>query len=121
MPLVLLNYIFHALHLGVIVFNLFGWLHASTKRANLICLSLTGISWFVLGLHFGIGYCPITDWHWQVREALGERDLPNSYVADLLRSLFGLAVSPMLIDAIVASSYFTALVCSLWVNFSPKR
>jgi len=43
-----------------------------TRKANLILLLLTGLSWFGLGIFYGWGYCPLTDWHWKVLRELGE-------------------------------------------------
>lgn len=110
------NFILHTVHLGVIFFNLFGWVFPAARRANLVLLLLTGFSWFVLGLCYGIGYCPLTEWHWHVREALGERNLPNSYVTDLLVRWLGITPNPLTVDIVVAGSYFTALGISIRLN-----
>ncbi|HPF94086.1 MAG TPA: DUF2784 family protein, partial [Tenuifilaceae bacterium] len=66
MVYMLLDVFFVAFHTLLIAFNLFGWIWWRTRKANLITLLLTGLSWIGLGLFFGIGYCPLTDWHWQV-------------------------------------------------------
>jgi len=62
----LLDYFFLVFHLGIVIFNLFGWIWPKTRKANLILLLLTAASWFGLGLIYGIGFCPFTEWHWQV-------------------------------------------------------
>src|SRR5262249_56219971 len=54
-----------------------------------------------LGLFYGIGYCPSTDWHWQVKRARGETGLPNSYVKYYVDRLTGLRWDPRLVDVTV--------------------
>ncbi|MDH4059101.1 MAG: DUF2784 domain-containing protein [Cyclobacteriaceae bacterium] len=76
----LLDGLFMVLHPAIILFNLFGWIPRKTRKANLILLLLTGASWFVLGIWKGIGYCPLTDWHFKVLRKLGQTDLPYSYI-----------------------------------------
>lgn len=106
-------FLFHALLIG---FSLFGWLWKKTRRANLIVLLLIAGSWFVLGLWYGIGYCPCTDWHWQVRMKLGHDDMPTSYVKFLFDSLTGLNLSAPLVDILTLTFYVLALAASLFTN-----
>jgi hypothetical protein len=111
-------FIFHAL---LIAFSLCGWMWKKTRRANLIVLSLIAGSWFVLGLWYGIGYCPCTDWHWQVRMKLGHDDMPNSYVKFLIDSITGLDLNAKLVDILTLVSYFLALTASLFTNFLTRK
>ena len=67
----ILDYFFILFHSVLILFNIFGWIVPRWRFANLISLLLTAFSWFILGILFGIGYCPFTDWQWKVRELLG--------------------------------------------------
>ncbi len=106
-------FIFHAL---LVLFSLFGWMWKKTRRANLIVLSLIAGSWFVLGLWHGIGYCPCTDWHWQVRTKLGYYDMPNSYVKFLIDSITGLDLDAKFVDILTLTSYCLALAASLFTN-----
>jgi len=106
-------FIFHAL---LIVFSLFGWMWKKTRRANLVVLSLIAGSWFVLGLWYGIGYCPCTDWHWQVRIKPGLYDMPNSYVKFLIDSITGLDLNAKLVDILTLAFYFLALGASFFTN-----
>jgi len=62
----------------VILFNLFGWIFRPLRKANLIVLALTGASWFILGIFYGIGYCPLTDWHFKLLYKHGQHALPDS-------------------------------------------
>lgn len=106
-------FIFHAL---LIAFSLCGWMWKKTRRANLVVLSLIAGSWFVLGLWYGIGYCPCTDWHWQVRMKLGDYDMPNSYVKFLIDSITGLDLNAHLVDILTLIFYVLALGASLFTN-----
>lgn len=110
--------IFHSL---IIVFNLFGWIWKKTRLANLILLLLTGGSWFILGIFYGIGFCPFTQWHWEVLNHLGIYDLPNSYVKYLVQRITGISFGDRLVDTVTVICYFTALALSLFFNLRRKR
>jgi hypothetical protein len=84
-------------------------------------LSLTAFSWFLLGIWYGIVYCPCTDWHWQVRIKMGQYDMPNSYVKFLLDSLTGIELNARLVDALTLSSFLFALSASVYVNVRDWR
>lgn len=104
-------------HSGLILFNLFGWIWRRTRRSHLFCISLTVLSWFGLGIIYGWGYCPCTDWHWQVRGILGETGLPASYIKYYLDKIFGFAWKPVLVDGLVAGFGLGALTISVWLNW----
>ena len=95
----LLNAGFFVFHSAWILFNCFGWIWKRTRRWQLATVSLTAMSWFGLGLWYGWGYCPCTDWHWQVRERLGHVD-PPSYIQLLIRELTGIDPGPELADVV---------------------
>ncbi len=78
--LALLDVLFTLLHLLIIGFNLFGWIWPATRKLHLWCAGATAFSWLILGIWFGLGYCPITDYQWQIKEKLGEQNLPNSFI-----------------------------------------
>jgi len=73
--------------------------------------------WFVLGIFYGIGYCPLTDWHWQVLEKSGNSSQVNSYIQYLIERLFDLSVSARTVDTVTLISYVTALLLSVYANF----
>lgn len=115
-----LNVAFIVFHTVLILFNLLGWIWKSTRRWNLATLLLTAFSWFVLGIWYGWGYCPCTDWHWQVRRELGYTGMPNSYIKFLIYELTGLDFSAPLVDAVTAVCFFLALAVSVFVNAKEK-
>lgn len=111
-----LDIFFVVFHTILILFNLFGWVWKRTRRANLITLGLTGLSWFALGIFYGIGYCPLTDWHWNVLAKLGKTDLPNSYIAYLLNRSAGISMSEKLVDIFTMLFFIVALLLSVFLN-----
>jgi hypothetical protein len=118
----LIDIFFVLFHTLIIFFNLFGWIWKRTRKYNLILLLLTGGSWLILGLLVGsLGYCPLTDWHFQVLEKLGRTDLPVSYVKYLADRLTGLSFSSGLIDSITLYSFLAALVISVFLNIRDYR
>jgi hypothetical protein len=111
-----LNVFFFVFHSALIVFSLFGWLWEKTRVANLVVLSLTGFSWFILGIWYGFGFCPSTEWHWQVRMRLGYCDMPKSYIKFLVDSLTGLNVNATLVDVLTLILFMVALFASVMTN-----
>jgi hypothetical protein len=105
--------IFHA---ALTVFNLFGWLIRPWRKLNLITLLLTGGSWFILGIFFGTGYCPLTDLHWNVLHKLGVTELPVSYISYLLDRAISVHFPDSLVEFLTALLFFLALVISVTLN-----
>jgi hypothetical protein len=116
-----LDILFTILHLVIILFNLFGWIPRPTRKAHFIVVLLTASSWFLLGIWFGIGYCPVTDWQWQVKEKLGERNLPNSFIEYYAEKLTGRNFEPGLVDIVTATAFALAALLSIYVNFILPR
>lgn len=111
-----LNIFFFLFHSCIILFNIFGWIWKKTRLANLILILLTAISWFLLGIWYGFGYCPCTDWHWQVREKLDLYDTSTSYLEFLVEELTGLDVSRELVDIFAVAFLVIALCLSIVLN-----
>lgn len=118
---VLLDIFFLVFHGALVVFNLTGWIWARTRRLHLVVIGLTVGSWFGLGAIYGWGYCPSTDWHWQVKRRLGETDLPRSYVKYYLDRLTGLDWSPAFVNGLVLTLGLVALVLSVALNWRDRR
>jgi hypothetical protein len=117
----ILDVFFLLFHSCLIIFNLLGWIWKPIRLINLITLLLTGSSWFILGLFYGIGYCPLTDWHFQVLEKLGTRNLPDSYIKYLTDRIFGININSVLIDRATMSFFLAALVLSIIFNLRDWR
>lgn len=112
-----LDIFFTGFHICLIIFNLFGWIWKKTRRLNLICLLLTASSWLILGIFYGFGYCPLTDWHFNILRKLGYSDLPDSYLSFLLMRLTSLQIDQSLVDSITLWGLIIALIISLYLNF----
>jgi len=117
----ILDIFFTLLHLVIILFNLIGWVWAKTRRVHFYCILLTAISWFILGIWYGWGYCPITDWQWQIKETLGEGNLPNSFIKYFADQVSGEDINTHLIDTLTVVLFVLAAGLSVYVNFVKKR
>jgi Protein of Unknown function (DUF2784) len=115
-----LNVGFFVLHTVWIGFTCAGWAWRRTRRWQLAALSLTALSWFGLGIWYGWGYCPFTDWHWQVREGLGHDD-PPSYIQLLVRELAGIDLTPALANALAVGTLIVVAVLTAFVNIRDLR
>ena len=102
-----LNIGFIVFHTLWIAFNCLGWVWRRTRRWQLATVSLTAVSWFGLGLWYGWGYCPSTDWHWRIRERLGYRD-PPSYIQLLISELTGIDLSTYAANALALGTLIVA-------------
>ncbi len=116
----LINIFFLVFHALLILFNLFGWIWKPLRKANLITLGLTGASWTFLGIFYGWGYCPLTDWHYQVLFKLGKTDLPASYIQYLLQQFFNVYPSQSATDNWTLILFLVALVLSLIFNLKER-
>lgn len=76
----------------------------------------TGFSWFILGIWYGFGYCPSTDWHWQVRYHLGYHDMPGSYIKFLLDSLTGLDLPADLVNIAAVVIFVGVFILTGFLN-----
>ena len=117
-----LDILFVVFHSSLTLFNLLGWIWKKTRLANLITLALTGASWLFLGLIVGVlGYCPLTDWHYDILYKLGETDLPISYIKYLIDRLAGLDVNETIVNKATLYCFIIALVISLFLNIKDFR
>ena len=117
----LYDLLFVAFHTALIVFNMSGWAWRRTRRFHLLTISATLLSWFGLGIVYGWGYCPLTDWHWQVKRALGETGLPASWVKYYLDQVTGVAWNAGLVDGLVVGIALAALVLSVGLNLRDRH
>ena len=106
-----LNLGFFVVHTAWIGFTCLGWIWKRTRPWQLAAVGLTAASWFGLGVWYGWGYCPCTDWHWQVRARLGFDD-PPSYIQLLIRQLTGIDLRSGAADALAV----IALALSAWLG-----
>ena len=115
-----LDIFFTVFHTSLVLFNLLGWIWKRTRRLNLICLLLTAGSWVILGIFYGFGYCPLTDWHFSILTKLGYTDLPSSYLSFLFTRLTGIPINQSLVDALTLWGLVLALIISLYLNIRSR-
>ena len=116
-----LDILFTFAHLLVIGFNLFGWIWKKTRKAHLLVVALTVASWFILGLWKGLGYCFLTDWHWRIKEKLGENNLPNSFIKYFADKITRTDINPQLVDAVTLILFLLVIFISVYFNFFNKK
>jgi hypothetical protein len=113
----LLDVFYTILHLAVIFFNLFGWIPQTTRKANFIVIALTAGSWFILGIWYGMGYCFLTDWQWNVKERLGETDIPSNFIGYIVEKVFNRDFDSSLVSTVTGIGFALAVIASVYVNF----
>lgn len=118
----LLDYLLTIVHLLIVGFDLLGWIWPKTRKVHFVAVCVTAGCWLILGMWFGIGYCPVTDWQWQLKEHLGEQNLPSSFIKYLADKITGSNISSDLIDWLTAAGFAMAVVLSVYLNFFlPKK
>ena len=116
----LLNIVIGVFHVLLIVACLIGWISPRTRKAHLILIAVVMGCWFLLGLKYGIGYCPLTDWHWELKQKLGEGPLPNSFIKYLWDHIFTTSISPKAADILTFGAFFVSLIPALYLNWVGK-
>lgn len=116
-----LNVALFVFHSAFILFVLLGWIWKATRKSHLVSIILTALSWFGLGLWYGFGYCPFTDWHWTVRERLGYGDMPYSYIKFLIDAGTGLDVNATAVDVGTVTAFMAAAVLAGYTNLRDAR
>ncbi|MDH5763488.1 MAG: DUF2784 domain-containing protein [Nitrospinota bacterium] len=117
--LALMDYLLHAIHLGVIFICLAGWIFEPTRIVHLAVVVLVAISWFGLGYFFEYGYCFLTDTQWRVKRKLGQEPHTESYVKYVLDKITGLDIDLKITDNLTLYAYIAAVILSLVVNLTP--
>ena len=115
--LYILDYFFSFLHIAFTLFNLLGWIWTKTRKIHLVTISLTAASWFVLGIWFGWGYCFLTDWQWTIKEKLGERNLPSSFIKYFADKISGKDIDPTFINTATLVCFLVAVILTIYFNF----
>lgn len=99
---------------------MFGWIFPALRLAHLVLILLTLGSWFILGLWFGTGYCPVSDWHWKIKRSLGDGTPGGSYILQMLQYLTGREWSATGVDRAVVLGTLAITALSLALNISDR-
>ena len=119
--LVFLDILFTILHTVITLFNVVGWIFPKTRKLHLITIGLTFASWFILGFWYGFGYCFLTDWHWDVKEKLGETGLPSSFIKYFADKISGKDISATLVNNVTLIIFIITIILTIYYNFFHKK
>ncbi len=111
-----LNLLFHLVHLALILFVLLAWMFPATRMAHLVLTLLTLASWFLLGIWMGRGYCPVTSWHWALKESLGGGRPEATYIQMVGETLLHRRLDSSAVDRVVVVTTFVVAGASLVLN-----
>ena len=110
--------VFHSVLVG---FNLLGWAWKRTRRIHLLVIVGTLTSWFGIGAVYGWGYCPLTDWHWEVKRSLGATNLPASWIKYHVDLVTGFDWSSRIVNVAVVGTALGAFALSTTLNLRDRR
>lgn len=112
---VALHLALHLVHSGMVAFMLLGWLYRPLLLAHRVMLALIWASWLGLGWYVGfIGYCVLTDWHWRLKEAMGEYGMPPSYIEYMLWQVWPDDLPDALVAYMTGGVFVLLTFASLW-------
>lgn len=116
--MILLDHLLTLIHTVLVLFIISGWAFRRTRKIHLIVVGVTLFAWLVIGFVMGtIGYCPLTDWHWDVKRSLGEYDLPSSFIKYMVDRIFNINSGKLFVDAVTGLGMFMSVVLTITVNF----
>ena len=115
------DFLLTILHLFIIGFNLLGWIFKRTRKTHFWFAMATLGCWVILGVWFGFGYCPITDWQWHVKARLGEQNLQDSFIKYFADKVFNSNINADLVDALTLIFFLISIGCTIKVNFFNKK
>lgn len=116
-----LDYFFTIFHTVIILFNISGWALKKTRKIHFISITLTALAWFGLGIFCGIGYCPLTEWHFQVLRKLEYHDLPYSYIEFLIERMFPVDVNSKQVDIMTMTVFLLVMLLTVFFNYKDLR
>lgn len=113
-----IDVLFFVFHTALILFNLVGWVWASTRRIHSICIAATLFSWVVMGAFYGFGYCLCTDWHFQIRRGLGLAVFGHTYLQLIARVLLGIEMSQWMSNLLAGGGllFILAAMGAVWIR-----
>lgn len=111
----ILNFLLHALHLGIVLGVGIGWLFCEMRLPALALQAAILFSWFALGPLSGnkLGFCLVTDVQWRLRRQLGLPERAGGYVKHLLDMLTGRDLDAALVDKWTMRAFFACLAANL--------
>jgi hypothetical protein len=110
-----LNIFFFVFHSLWMLFNCVGWYWRRTRRWHLLTVTLTAMSWLLLGFWYEPGYCICTDWHCRVREKLGYPN-PDTYTQLLIQTVTGVEASRLLADTLTVGIFAIVVILTIIFN-----
>jgi len=117
----LLDISFYVIHISIILFCLFGWILRQSRRTHLAFIGIIFVCWFGLAPWYGWGYCPLTDWHWDIKKQLGAKGLPWSFIKHLWDSIFPHPITASTADNLTIAGFIFATFLSVYLNFSSGK
>jgi uncharacterized protein DUF2784 len=119
--LTLLDWLLSLFHTLVVLGNLLLWIPRRTLRLHLGLVLATTASWLGLGAFYGVGYCFLTDWHWRIKRALGQHDMPGSFIEYALERVAHSDLDSDLVRQVTIWAFAGAATISLLRNYLALR
>lgn len=116
-----LDYLLALFHVSLTIFNVVGWMFSKTRRLQLLTMALTLGAWLIAGMWYGLGYCPLTDWHWDIKRKLGEVNLPASCIKYYADKFFQQDFDSVFVNNATGFVMAVLVIVTLIVNIKERR
>jgi hypothetical protein len=95
-----------------------GWIFPTTRTLHFWAVITILFAWLGIGWYVGtIGYCPITDYHWEIKRSLGETQLPNSFIKYMLDWVFQADFERKAVDQLTGIVMVLVVTITGWKKF----
>lgn len=111
-----LNVLFHCVHGAIMILILVGWTIPAARLLHLVVTLLTLASWFILGIWLGPGYCPLTSWHWALKESLGTGRPDKTYIQLVGETILRRTLDGPTVDRLAVLTTIGVAAASLILN-----
>ena len=115
--LIFADYFLAVFHVGLTLFNLIGWASVTTRRIHMVTLLLTLCSWLLMGIWKGMGYCLVTDVHWEIKRRLGQHVYTGSCIKYYLDMWTGADFTIATVNVATTIAMVALVVITVYMNF----
>ena len=108
-------------HTVLVVFVLTGWAFDKTRNIHFWSVAIILFAWLVIGWWVGtIGYCPLTDLHWDIRRAMGETPVSGSFIKYMLDGIFHQDFDRQSVDRLTGISMVLVVTLTAWKRLESR-
>ena len=120
--LIFWDYLLLIFHTAFVLLAVSGWAFPRLRRLHAVILVLTLVAWLGIGWYKGvIGYCPLTDIHWDIKREMGQSGMPSSFMEYLFELIIPVDFDSTSVDIVTGVGMGLSVLASIFVNWPRKK